>query len=356
MLDSTIERRSSKRFPPSVLTQCQAEICLTSSWSSVVDDNQIWQLFEPLFEDMAGENEFPNRRPLLAHYTSLQVVESILANDEIWFSNPLLMNDSEEVRFGYIHGAQLAKESIEIRSALATEERHAAFAEALDGYIAHFEENNLLDTYVFCLSEHSPDDFDSLLSMWRGYGGNGKGAAIVIDTSKIEEIEESPLLILRVRYGSEDQRRGWIRDKITAFAEILERSAVPDEKIHLASAQLHEVIKLFALTTKHHGFEEEQEWRVVYLSDRDEENKLKDMLGYFNGPRGLEPKLRLKITPKDGVTPGDLSFDRILAAVLLGPNMASPISVPSISRMLDLIGKPELKDRIIASSIPFRTL
>ena len=86
-------------------------------------------------------------------------------------------------------------------------------------------------------------------------------------------------MILRVRYGSEDKRRGWIGDKITAFAEILRNNAIPDEKIHLASAQLHEVIKLFALTTKHHGFKEEQEWRVVYLSDRDEEDKLKGMLG-----------------------------------------------------------------------------
>ena len=40
-------------------------------------------------------------RPLhLAHYTSLEVLEKVMMNDEVWFSNPLLMNDYQEVRFG----------------------------------------------------------------------------------------------------------------------------------------------------------------------------------------------------------------------------------------------------------------
>ena len=43
----------------------------------------------------------------------------------------------------------------------------------------------MIDTYVFCLSEHAKDDTDGLLSMWRGYGGNGNGAAIVFDAGKL---------------------------------------------------------------------------------------------------------------------------------------------------------------------------
>jgi hypothetical protein len=38
--------------------------------------------------------------------------------------------------------------------------------------------------------------------MWRGYGGNGNGAAIVFDTAKIAAREESPLVIAHVHYGT----------------------------------------------------------------------------------------------------------------------------------------------------------
>jgi hypothetical protein len=40
---------------------------------------------------------FPQKRLLVAHYTTLEVLEKILGTNEIWFSNPLFMNDLEEV-------------------------------------------------------------------------------------------------------------------------------------------------------------------------------------------------------------------------------------------------------------------
>ncbi len=51
-----------------------------------------------LYADMAGDDQFPQRKPLLAHYTSIQNLEKILLNNEVWFSNPLFMNDIEEHR------------------------------------------------------------------------------------------------------------------------------------------------------------------------------------------------------------------------------------------------------------------
>jgi hypothetical protein len=38
--------------------------------------------------------------------------------------------------------------------------------------------------------------------MWRGYGGNGSGAAIVFDTAKIAAREEMSLVIRHVHYGT----------------------------------------------------------------------------------------------------------------------------------------------------------
>ncbi len=319
-----------------------------------MDDGAIWNLFLPLYDDMKEEDQFFNKQPFLAHYTSLDVLEKILTTDEVWFSNPLFMNDLEEVRFGILHGMGAIKESKIIRTAFHTGARHKTFAEALDHFIAYFEREHLLDTYVFCLSEHAPEDKDGLLSMWRGYGGNGKGAALVIDTSKLNAVEGSPLIIAQVHYGSLDERYAWFDKIASTFAKVLTDNHIPDDKIYLASQSILERIKLFALFSKHHGFREEKEWRVVYMSERDTDGKLKSMQHYLNGPRGVEPKLRYKVAAIEGVTSPDFSFDKILAAILLGPSTSSPLAVRSVERMLDVIGKPELKDRLIASSIPLR--
>lgn len=319
-----------------------------------MEDTEIMSLFNPLYEDITEQDVFHIRKPLLAHYTSLEVLEKILRTNEIWFSNPLFMNDLEEVRFGLVGGVNKLKENDVVRTALGTEDRHTAFIEALDYYVNQFEQKHLLDTYIFCMSEHDPDDNDGMLSMWRGYGGNGRGGALVFDTSKLEIVEGSPLILAPVRYGSLEERLGWFDGMGSSVKKILDENQIPDDKIHLASYAVFERMKLFALFSKHSGFLEEKEWRVVYMSDRDQGRRLKPMLGYLNGPRGVEPKLRFKIEPIDGFTSPDFSFNKILASIVLGPSTSSPLAVRSIERMLELIHKPELKDRLIASTIPLR--
>jgi len=56
--------------------------------------------FLPLWADLKEEDQFYVRKPLLAHYTSMRVLETIIRTKEVWLSNPLFMNDIEEVRFG----------------------------------------------------------------------------------------------------------------------------------------------------------------------------------------------------------------------------------------------------------------
>jgi hypothetical protein len=193
-----------------------------------MNDAEIGKLFEPLFADLRGDDCFPTKRPLLAHYTSIGVLEAILRNNEVWLSNPLFMNDMEEVRFGIHAGARLFLGGSEIESACRSKERFDLLKSSFNYYYNRFDSEHVLDTYVFCLSEHAKeDDTDGLLSMWRGYGGKGNGAAIVFDTAKIAAREESPLIIANVHYGTAEERWNWLQRRITQFAEILTRSDIP---------------------------------------------------------------------------------------------------------------------------------
>jgi Protein of unknown function (DUF2971) len=51
--------------------------------------------------------------------------------------------------------------------------------------------------------------------MWRGYGGNGSGVAIVYDTEQLPVWEESPLIIRKVEYGTDEDRIDRLKPRIT---------------------------------------------------------------------------------------------------------------------------------------------
>jgi hypothetical protein len=131
---------------------------------------------------------------------------------------------------------------------------------------------------------------------------------------------------------------------------------IPDEKLYVAAYALFERIKIFALFTKHRGFSEEDEWRIVYLPDRDKEKRLQSMFHYSIGPHGVEPKLRFSVSPISGLTDDDLSLSKIIDRIILGPSISSPIAHASALRMLDLLKHPELKPKLRVSSIPFRAV
>lgn len=312
------------------------------------------QIVETLFSDVQEKDQFYEVKPLLAHYTTLQTLESILKNDEIWFSNPLFMNDLEEVRFGILEGVKIFQNSKEITEAFGDSEKHQRYLSVLNHYLTQFEEGHLLDTYVFCLSEHNPDEMDGRLSMWRGYGGDGNGAAIVFDTSQIQRNDDTPLKLAKVEYGSTEQRREYLEALAKLFASEIRKVDLKMEQIYLASYAAFERLKMFALYTKHSGFAEEQEWRAVYFSELDGKGVLEDMKHYHNGPRGVEPKLKFKVKPIENFTTDDLRLSTIIDSIILGPSTSSPLAVRSVERMMDKLHKSDLKDRVYPSSIPLR--
>jgi hypothetical protein len=303
-----------------------------------MDELAIRQLFKPLWSDVLEEDQFYVKKPLLAHYTSVQVLESIIKNNEIWLSNPLLMNDYEEVKFGILQAEPLVLNSIEISKALQSQERNIIFTRYFKHYYDEFVNEHALDTYILCLSEHDRDDFDGLLSMWRGYGSNGNGVALVFDASKATVVDKSPFIIAQVVYATREKRVSWLQNLISKFAKILNETYIPNEKLYLAAFDLFDRIKVFSIFTKHQGFREEQEWRIVYMLNRDHDNKLEAMRNYWVGPRGIEPKLKLKLEPIEGLISA-LSLTTFLDRIILGPCISSLFAKATISRMLEKLKK-----------------
>ncbi len=305
------------------------------------------EIYKKLFSDLKTENDFPNVKPYLAHYTTLANLEKILANDEIWFSNPLFMNDKEELRFGLNESLWAFRESEHIKK-LNQSDNLLTYFESLYN---DFDENDVLDTYIFCLSHHeNVEDCDGLLSMWRGYGENGSGAALVLDTSKFEVVHDNGLIIAKVFYASREERIKWINNKLVEFAKLIEENNIEEvEDLWRAVYFLFERFKLFALFTKHKGFEEEKEWRVVYEKKRDAQKLFESMFSYAMTKNGIEPKFKFNVNYKDS-----LALENYVNKIILGPSFASNLSLASVKRMLKSLNKSKLAGKVFPSTIPFR--
>jgi len=122
-------------------------------------------IFRPLWDDVDDGQSFFIQRPLLAHYTSLAVLEKIVETNLMWFGNPLSMNDSEEIRFGINEGTQALLGDPELQTQLGS--GAPIFRNHLLQEHRRFFEEHAFDTYILCLSEHIEGDTDGILSMWR---------------------------------------------------------------------------------------------------------------------------------------------------------------------------------------------
>jgi hypothetical protein len=312
-------------------------------------------LNEALWGDLPEETSFPASRPLLAYYTSVEVLEKILVHNEMWFSNPLYMNDWEELQYGMNIGALQFRTNSPLIEASGSDEVHRKLVAYFDHLFYDFDTKHAIDTYVLCFSKHSPENNDGLLSMWRGYGARGSGVALVIDTTKLGTIKNSPLILSNVHYASRQQRLEWIDSKLAQLAKIVRAQPKTDENLYCVAHSWIERLKLFSLFTKHNGFSEEQEWRVVYMSERDTTNALSSMLGYLVTARGVEPKLKLKLTALPGVVDSSVSIEVLTDRIILGPSISTVLAENSVRKMLRLNGKASLAERVMASSIPYRS-
>lgn len=291
----------------------------------------------------------------LAHYTSISNFESILNSNQIWFSHPHLMNDYDELKFGMDEGSRQFFSSTELAEACMSDNRREILHDAFQSILNTFYNDYAYDVYVFCASSHSIANTDGVLSMWRGYGNNCDGLALIFDLHKIGNNPQSAIKYGLVEYQSNEERVNWIKGNISLLSNYLKNHPIRDNQLfYVALAYFHR-LRFYALFSKHNGFKEEAEIRFVYMKDGDSTGALSHMLDYHNGSNGVEPKFKLDITHIQGHTSPDLSLSNILHQIIVGPTSSTPLSIYALKKMCSKYHRNELADRVIASKIPYRS-
>ncbi|WP_313535815.1 DUF2971 domain-containing protein [Sphingomonas sp.] len=323
---------------------------------------EVIETLEPVFQPYAvrkiAEARASGQR--FVHYTSCEAAISIIENNSMWLRNATLMNDFSEIQHGlgclqaYWHherGANLKAAIRDINPAGID-----AIAQSFDANIFDLLNN----TFLISVSEHdaSEDDFGRL-SMWRAYGKTTGAALVFKNEPLLAPTSAITAMTIPVRYASHEQFASdmdEIAKNMRAHAGLLRE--LEDREFSktggsLISQCMAQVFRFACVATKHRGFEEEREWRVVYQPgvNPTHPDRISPATCTLNGvPQNIH-KIFFKNYPEDGFVGATLP--EIVDRVIIGPT-AHPFVI--FSRMFEALQSHGVDPAgvLINSHIPLR--
>jgi hypothetical protein len=218
--------------------------------------------------------------------------------------------------------------------------------------VAQLSDTIAYGTYIGCLSEHDPaEDGVGRLSMWRAYSGMS-GIALVL---------RNALLIGPGSEGLGIFTGPVVYDGHAAFAERFARFAegLMREGDYLAGLGAERAGQLLigsyhfaALATKHPGFAEEREWRMVFTPSLQSGGDLVRSVEVCRGEPQLVYKLPLRSRP--GPDGASTALADVLEALIIGPCESPRALRDAFVEMLGAAGVASPEKVVQVSDIPLR--
>ena len=207
------------------------------------------------------------------------------------------------------------------------------------------------DTYLTCVSEHSTEeDYTGRLSMWRAYGGQA-GIAIVLNggvmfsESDVLQAYSSPVAYLsRDAFAAEFIEVAKNIERETEYIRSLDRAKV--------KGILFNMLRSAVLCTKHPGFKEEREWRIVASPAMYPSKFLVPSIEVVRGTPQTVLKIDLQNHPGQGLS--GLSLPELLNRIIIGPCEFPQVIRGALHQLLKDAEVPDPDKKIFISDIPLR--
>jgi hypothetical protein len=316
----------------------------------------------------------------LYHYTTAKGLHGIITSQYLRATNISFLNDAAE-RIHYFdrrlsavleravrHGFD---ELVKVPDSLARIEQNGGYekavTESLNGLYSKIREITILfdEPYVvsFCGTKDPKIARDGLLSQWRAYGADG-GYAIVFDTNELdlllkEEFEKYLYLTSRygdVNYYDDENSDAQMPDDFQESEEVLKSSIVSFLKTSNAEElePVFDQINLLSCLTKHWGFHEEKEVRIVAICGTDTtieelrnsgETRPVRSVNHYSRSGLLVPFIRLF----EGITA--LPDKKLpIKSIIVGPHPDKEIRKKSVDLLLKQQG---ISAKVTVSDIPY---
>lgn len=312
------------------------------------------EIFFPHFWEKRVSLKESDRK--LVHYTSAENALRIITDKSIMLRSTVCMNDHSEVQHGHrlVQKCFLDSDGTLHRQFLTAfdEISPGVASEAFDLYDQHFN-NNVFRTYVACLSEHYRDeDVTGRLSMWRAYNQGTTGVAIVLDKSPLfSNAAFVGFFASPVAYLKDHEVQRYLNRVIQSANEQREfLRQLPRETIRRS---IFTLLMFSAICIKHHGFEEEREWRVIYLPGLFPSENLKQSSVTIGGIPQITFKLPLADIPEKSLV--GIEIPQFVDSIIIGPTRFPYPIFEVLADALTKAGVAEPGNRIRTSNIPLRT-
>lgn len=307
------------------------------------------------------EKRFVNRENppnLLSHYCGpLTNLRSILESRQLWMSTAHKLNDQQEIKFLIRKAGHVFNEFFKQRSDTYPDDEFGDLFEKRIKKNKDFYEAEAIGTFFasFSLVDESMGEAeDGRLSMWRAYGDDGRGAALQFDAQKIMAPKcGGPFLFGPVKYLTHEEAHARAEEIVRLASDFF---ALKGHSITRESAiEFADNLMLWfwneALFTKHCGFREETEWRLVYLPLLDSNGEVR-LLMVDETARPEDRKLKLDLSgtgPDEGWNLRDL-----LVSIGFGPQIElSSVDEPTLLKISELFGKGDMSGKLQFSEISY---
>lgn len=263
----------------------------------------------------------------LSHYTSVDVLCSILKNKEIWLGSTRCMNDISELSF-FID--KLKEYILQVCDDEEKKKRTESFFEKIH--------QRLLNEYPYalCLSKKEDD-----ASQWERYAGNAQGVCIVFNTKKLINLfYGGELYFTKVQYNKNIKKHPHYNN-IVDYIKYKKVDGFESE------GGLIDNIIASATSYKHKSFNSEGEVRMCSLLV--EQNYLyREEIRRINGI--VKTFLILNIEEYENLY--DCRFVDAIEKIYIGPRSIQQIN--DLIKYLEQIGYPDLTNKIEKSKCPLR--
>lgn len=265
------------------------------------------------------------------HYTDLAGLVGIVQKHDLWLTHSRYCNDDEEL----LLGQRVAREVVRAERKTSDDVQDQAYLDALAELL---RDDAAQGAYICCFCEQG-----DRLGQWRAYGANGTGVSLAFRMEEFSYMTGSEFTLGMSRLWKAIYDRGQ-QERIVHQAIAQGRhSELPDPAGRAKAA--HEALQFFLPAFKNAGFDEEEEWRLIFTPAPD-----CPVAPAFRPGRGmLIPyySLRALADSAGGVVP------RLpLTEVRLGPGPNKSINAESARQMLALAGYE--RATVSASQIPYR--
>jgi len=311
-------------------------------------------IFSPHYLDKVNELESKNLN--LVQYTSADAATKMIKNKEVWLRNSQCMNDYSEIKYGerclmeaFRDGSpeKAAKEKFKQILDIIFPNITESFLQIFNSWIPSFHRS----TYIACVSEH-PEEEDEYgrLSMWRAYGGNNSVALVMNKKPFLSETDVFHAYSQPVDYID-------IKDFDMKFDGLFSRISSNIDFIKSLGEQaitgyLFEYFKYVVTSTKHPGFREEREWRVIYSPENKESDHITSSTEVIDGVPQEVYKIPLKDIPEENFY--GASVPEFIEKIIIGPSNQQNVMRSTFVKLLKDAGCENPENKVCISGIPLR--